>query len=689
MSRETGRPWHVPTAGDGGRGPRSPSLERSRRGITRHGGGDAGAAAGRDRTEELASWITRLSPDEIEALIRSITHRSPTEGTATGRGGSDERTSAALGRGGRRRSRRGHGHVPGEPGAIGGRVGGLPRELPRSHRRTVNRQSIEGGQAGRDIVQKMWVIEHGIVITVTDRDQTLYTVRGVQRRQPPTSSDARRRPALLLGGKAAVTGFVGRDAEMTTLTQWYGAPDRVSVMLVHGAGGQGKTRLLREFADSVRGRPEQPLVCEAIPLTEAPAQWKAGEDQDDGADEDHAAPTGVLLLVDEADTWPTGKLATLIGDATAWRAERVRVLLAARAAGMWWTGLHAEVDSAQPEEPQVTWQELHLGPLPEADIPVLAEAARHSLADALEWPVPPPPPEEVMNWLTNSPPLSVELMVLARAHAHHAGQPMPGDLRAAVEMVLEKEVRYWARMYSLEQSDGGEDPNRIHVQPSFMVRVVYVATLTGPRGLHEALEVLRLADTGCDIDPQQVIVDHARCYPPEDDSTCLAPLPACVAEEFLGMLVRDPARKGKSSRIAHDGWATDVPFHVLGLLPPQERDAEEHRRQQCRIAGVDPAPTTPKYSPDHTFGPQLLPTILRLVRAASTRPHLAEQQLYPLAQRYPKAVVMAGETALIELTRIDPKPPGDVLQELKAAVKEIGPDALPYYQAAMAAAATC
>ena len=72
-----------------------------------------------------------------------------------------------------------------------------------------------------------------------------------------------------------------------------------------------------------------------------------------------------------------------------------------------------------------------------------------------------------------------------------------------------------------------------------------------------------------------------------------------------------------------------------------------------------------------------------MCRAASTRPHLAKQQLYPLAQRYPKAVVMAGETALIELTRIDPKPSHDVLQELEEAVKEIGPNDLAYYQAAM------
>jgi len=56
------------------------------------------------------------------------------------------------------------------------------------------------------------------------------------------------------------------------------------------------------------------------------------------------------------------------------------------------------------------------------------------------------------------------------------------------------------------------------------------------------------------------------------------------------------------------------------------------------------------------------------VRAASTRPHLAEQQLYPLARNYPKAVVMAGNTALTELLAIRPAPPADVLNALEEAV---------------------
>jgi hypothetical protein len=64
----------------------------------------------------------------------------------------------------------------------------------------------------------------------------------------------------------------------------------------------------------------------------------------------------------------------------------------------------------------------------------------------------------------------------------------------------------------------------------------------------------------------------------------------------------------------------------------------------------------PIYS-SFTFGPQLGRVILNLVRAASMPSHLAQQQLYPLARHYPKAVVMAGSTALSELAKIRPGSP--------------------------------
>jgi hypothetical protein len=76
-------------------------------------------------------------------------------------------------------------------------------------------------------------------------------------------------------------------------------------------------------------------------------------------------------------------------------------------------------------------------------------------------------------------------------------------------------------------------------------------------------------------------------------------------------------------------------------------------------------------------------SILRLVRAAATHPHLAELQLYPLVKYCPRAVLMAQNNALIELTEIRPEPPGDVLNALQEAAGGCKPEDLANRQEAI------
>jgi hypothetical protein len=281
----------------------------------------------------------------------------------------------------------------------------------------------------------------------------------------------------------------------------------------------------------------------------------------DGKADGDNGPDGILVVVDEADLWPWRKLLRLFHDAPAWQSHHVRVLMAARASGKWWDTLRAELSPLE-----ITSDQLRLEPLNPADTRKLAEVAGRSFAKDLRWDEPSPLPPEVFDKLAGSPPLSVELIVLGRVIAQHSGQPEPRDMRAAVEVILEKELRYWSRMYSMEP-DGGQDPHRILVNPGFMARVVYVATLTGPLGYTVAEQVVDLARIGCSLDAQLIIDDHARCYPPTDDNLCLAPLPSCVAEEFLGLLIPDPERE--TSLLTPDPWATTIPFHLLGLVRQQ------------------------------------------------------------------------------------------------------------------------
>lgn len=533
-------------------------------------------------------------------------------------------------------------------------------------------QTMCGVYALGNVWQEQQIFKGTTFISIFDRDQKLFAVRPLQSPPPLAVGQARARPAMLLGGERGVTSFVDRDEEITSLTQWYEGADRLSVMLVHGAGGQGKTRLMRQFATIVRGRAEEAQIWEALPFTEVPVHGTSSADDKKDAD---AALGAILLLVDEADLWPTRKLLQLFRETTTWPCDRIRVLLTARAAGMWWADLRAELSPLE-----IACQQLRLEPLHAAGIRELAENGGNCFAAALKWIEPQPVPQEVLDELAGSPPLSVELMVLARTYAHHAGYPMPKHLQAAIEVILEKELRYWARMYGMEESGAGEDPHRIHVQPTFMARAVYVATLAGPLGHNEAQLVLRLARIGCNVDTQQVIDDHARCYPPVDGNLWLVPLAPCVAEEFLGMLVPDPTRE--AGLIAEDSWASDAPFHVLDLMSPQERATEAFEREASAKARV-PVPSAADQYGLHTFGPQLERVVLRLVRAALKHPHLANQQLYPLARLYPKAVVLAGGTALTELTEICPALPDDVRKVLEEAATECEADDLAGYQQAI------
>ncbi len=268
-------------------------------------------------------------------------------------------------------------------------------------------------------------------------------------------------------------------------------------------------------------------------------------------------------------------------------------------------------------------------------------------------------------------------MVLARLTTANSGAK-PGTVWAATERILEKELRYWSRLYGVEQPTDATDPYLVRLSPPFMARAVFAATLTGPRGLNEAQQIVELAHMGGMLDAQQVVDDHARCYPSAVVDERLAPLPSCLAEHFHAVFV--PAIPGSAGVLGDDAWAIDAPFHVLGLMPPGARKAEDETRQRSIAAGTEPPPETPTYS-RWTFEPWLERTVMHVVRAASSWPHVAQRQLYPLVELYPKAIVMAGPAvidALAEMYLAD-----EVWRTLLQATKECNVDDSAEWQAAM------
>ncbi|MGO8893092.1 MAG: hypothetical protein ACLQB1_25895 [Streptosporangiaceae bacterium] len=186
------------------------------------------------------------------------------------------------------------------------------------------------------------------------------------------------------------------------------------------------------------------------------------------------------------------------------------MLATARTHGWWWASLGTE-----PGLPVITWHEpLLLGPFDATAARQLAKAAGRSFAEKLGWPPPPPLSQHDLDQLARSSAASYELLVLARLYAANTGLSAPQSQRAAAELMLEQELRYWARMYG---GDGTEDPYRIRLAPQFMARAVYLATLAGTFGYDIAQPITQLAGLGCYLGPQQIIEDHARCYPADDN----------------------------------------------------------------------------------------------------------------------------------------------------------------------------
>lgn len=101
-------------------------------------------------------------------------------------------------------------------------------------------------------------------------------------------------PAELLDPRRAVVPFHGRAAELAALTRWRDGDGVLSLLLLHGPAGVGKTRLAVHFA--------------------------AGS---------------TVRVVDDADLVPWRDLHYLISAAT----DRTRILLVARTTGWWWSAI--------------------------------------------------------------------------------------------------------------------------------------------------------------------------------------------------------------------------------------------------------------------------------------------------------------------------------------------------------------
>jgi tetratricopeptide (TPR) repeat protein len=140
-------------------------------------------------------------------------------------------------------------------------------------------------------------------------------------------------PSKLLTARYEVVSFEeeGRRREIQRLTDWCRSPEPASVLLLHGPGGAGKTRLLIEWCRRLRHQ-----------------GWHAGfldrdaEEAGLGPLFDGAAPR--LLVIDYGETRPglVGAVLHRLTRLPETGGPKVRVALLARTAGEWWRQLQRD-----------------------------------------------------------------------------------------------------------------------------------------------------------------------------------------------------------------------------------------------------------------------------------------------------------------------------------------------------------
>ncbi|MFE9750930.1 hypothetical protein ACFYOT_39005 [Saccharothrix saharensis] len=132
-----------------------------------------------------------------------------------------------------------------------------------------------------------------VTLALTHREYLLHWLAPA----PPTHVP-RRSPGYLLDARQEVVPFRPR-AEERVLAAWLEDPVPLSVQLLHGPGGRGKTRLANHFATSAHA-----------------AGWSVAQADDlrttRPATVAHERPDRLLVVVDYAERWAPDTLVTIV-----------------------------------------------------------------------------------------------------------------------------------------------------------------------------------------------------------------------------------------------------------------------------------------------------------------------------------------------------------------------------------------
>jgi len=155
---------------------------------------------------------------------------------------------------------------------------------------------------------------------------------------PPADPTKAQTPGSLLAADIEAVKFIGRTKILDDLRAWRDSPAKFAINLIVGEGGQGKTRLARQFAAQARSN-DWVVVFTRV------AAMRGADDIDRNnighalASTVRASSRPILLIADYAETHPDDIGAIADELMVSAPQSHVRVLLLARAAGAWWRNL--------------------------------------------------------------------------------------------------------------------------------------------------------------------------------------------------------------------------------------------------------------------------------------------------------------------------------------------------------------
>ncbi|WP_415974503.1 hypothetical protein [Rhodococcus sp. 077-4] len=423
-------------------------------------------------------------------------------------------------------------------------------------------------------------------------------------------------PSRVLDARSQIVNFGGRLAEMARLIDWRDSErNGLSVRLLHGPGGQGKTRLAHHLAD----------VSRKAGWTVVAARLVHGlRDHPHTVEDAHEPSNKLLLVVDYADRWSHTELLTLFSDPLL-RGERARVLLVGRSV-QWWPAMRGELAEAY-----ATADEQQLDALAPSIVEREAEFTRArdrfgELFGVQDLGVIKPP--RPLTGPTFDLVLSLHMAALVAVDASIRGQTPPTEPAGLAAYLLDREYMNWRRLYGTRTL--GEE---FETPPTIMARAVFTAVLTGAVPYQVATDAL----TAAALTPSmRILSDHRVCYPPVDRALTLEPLfPDRLAEDFLALLTPGHEVSGYDP----DPWTTDLLTKLLAAT------------------GADSVPSFAVRAT--TF----------LAAAAVRWPHLSGV-VSDLVRTHPMTVLNSGNTALTTVAEI----PGLDTSALEVLVKNFPSD---------------